>query len=112
MSAPSWQNQSQLNKGTHMNPSELNALLTRLKDELARSQGVDASLRQALASLDEDIQRVLAEPPAPADSAAVDGEDTELTAMARELETRLEADHPYLVGTLRELVDRLGKMGI
>lgn len=101
-----------------MDRQELSALLARLRTELAATPSVDPSLRQSLQGLEQDIQRVLALATAPAandEVATVPDDvsaDADIQALARTLETRLEADHPYLVSTLRDLMDRLGKMGI
>lgn len=95
-----------------MNRQELNTLLAKLHTELAASPQVDDALKQSLQALDQDIQRVLAHSePGAANEAAPDTEP-DINALAQTLEAKLEADHPYLVNTLRELMDRLGKMGI
>lgn len=91
-----------------MNREELTALLQTLHAELATHPQVDASTREALQTLDADIQRVLAQP---SEQTAAD-EQGDINALARTLEAKLETDHPVLVGTLRDLMDRLGKMGI
>lgn len=97
-----------------MNRQELNALLEKLHAELATSPQVDDALKQSLQSLDQDIQRVLSQ--ASTEAAAVEsaetGDEPDINALAQALEAKLEAGHPYLVNTLRELMDRLGKMGI
>lgn len=103
-----------------MNRQELSALLARLHAELAASPQVDDALKQALQALDQDIQRVLSPASVSAEAGASAGTHAEnlgtpqpdINALAQTLEARLETDHPYLVGTLRELMDRLGKMGI
>lgn len=96
-----------------MNREELTSLLQRLHTELATRPQVDASTREALQALDADIQRVLAQSAEPAanDPNATD-EQGDINVLAQTLEAKLEADHPVLVGTLRDLMDRLGKMGI
>lgn len=96
-----------------MNREELTALLQKLHTELAARPQVDASTRQALQTLDNDIQRVLAqsgEQAANDPQSATDQDD--INALAQTLEAKLETDHPVLIGTLRDLMDRLGKMGI
>ncbi|MCH8178499.1 MAG: DUF4404 family protein [Proteobacteria bacterium] len=97
-----------------MNRQELSALLERLHAELSAAPQVDASLKQALQALDQDIHRLLAEgsEASTATAAPATGEQADINELARTLEARLETEHPYLVGTLRELMDRLGKMGI
>lgn len=96
-----------------MNREELTSLLQRLHTELAARPQVDASTREALQTLDADIQRVLAQSDEQAanDPQASDDQD-DINALAQTLEAKLETDHPVLVGTLRDLMDRLGKMGI
>jgi len=94
-----------------MNRQELNALLEKLHAELAASPQVDDALKQSLQALDQDIQRVLSQAPAEAASTEA-GDEPDINALAQALEAKLEAGHPYLVNTLRELMDRLGKMGI
>jgi hypothetical protein len=107
-----------------MNRQELSALLAQLHAELANNPPLDEALKQSLQVLNEDIQRVLTQAVSSTD--AGDATDTQplaatppdtpdasdVQALVQTLETHLEAEHPYLVGTLRELVDRLGKMGI
>jgi len=97
-----------------MNRQELNALLEKLHAELAASPQVDDALKQSLQALDQDIQRVLSQASTEAAAtASVDSEnEPDINALAQALEAKLEAGHPYLVNTLRELMDRLGKMGI
>lgn len=95
-----------------MNQDEMKALLQTLHTELAARPQVDAATREALQALDADIQRVLAQSDAAANDPQGPGEQDDITVLAQTLEARLEADHPVLVGTLRDLMDRLGKMGI
>jgi hypothetical protein len=103
-----------------MDREELTTLLNKLHAELGARPQVDVSTREALQALDADIQRVLMSPEATDTSqevaandaqATVPGDD-DLNVLAQSLEVKLEADHPVLVGTLRDLMDRLGKMGI
>jgi len=96
-----------------MNREELTSLLQRLHTELAARPHVDASTREALQTLDADIQRVLAQSDEQAaNDPTVSDEQPDINALAQTLEAKLETDHPVLVGTLRDLMDRLGKMGI
>ena len=96
-----------------MNREEFTALLQRLHTELAARPQVDVSTREALQTLAADIQRLLSPPGEQAanDPRASD-EQGDINALAQTLEAKLETDHPVLVGTLRDLMDRLGKMGI
>jgi hypothetical protein len=92
---------------------ELTELLQKLHTELAARPEVDASTREALRTLDADIQRVLAQAAEPAaNDPEASGDEDDIQALAQTLEAKLESDHPVLVGTLRDLMDRLGKMGI
>ncbi len=97
-----------------MNRQELNALLEKLHAELSASPQVDDALKQSLHALDQDIQRVLSQASneAPATVSADSENEPDINALAQALEAKLEAGHPYLVNTLRDLMDRLGKMGI
>jgi hypothetical protein len=90
-----------------MDQQELSTLLARLRAELESGQTVSDSLRADLQALDQDIQRTLATP-----GQADASNDSPLSRRARELEAGFEAEHPVLVSVLRDLVDRLGKMGI
>lgn len=97
-----------------MNREELTALLQKLHTELAARPQVDASTRKALQTLDTDIQRALAQSGEQAanDPQGASDEQGDINVLAQTLEAKLETDHPVLVGTLRDLMDRLGKMGI
>jgi hypothetical protein len=88
-----------------MNKTELTSLLEKLRTELESGPSVDEPLRQSLAALDADIQRVLGQ-------AAPGAGDGSLNARAQELEARFTLEHPYLASTLRDVMDILGKMGI
>jgi Domain of unknown function (DUF4404) len=91
-----------------METQELAALLKKLQSELESGKPVDPSLKQSLLTLDQDIQKVLAQ-----GSPLVGHEDeVSINERALELETRFAADHPYLATTLRDVMDTLGKMGI
>ncbi len=95
-----------------MNQDELKALLHTLHSELAARPQVDTATREALQALDADIQRVLAQSGDAANDPQGPADQDDLTVRAQTLEARLEAEHPVLVGTLRDLMDRLGKRGI
>jgi len=95
-----------------MNQDEMKTLLQTLHAELAAKPQVDASTREALQALDADIQRVLAQTDDAANDPQGPAEQDDIMVLAQALEARLEVEHPVLVGTLRDLMDRLGKMGI
>jgi hypothetical protein len=94
-----------------MKREELQSLLQQLRQGLAEAPPMDDGLRQTLMTLDEDIRRALL----PADargSATQASNDATLESRAQALEAHFEAEHPVVAGTLRDLIDRLGKMGI
>lgn len=91
-----------------MDKQELASLLKQLQTELESGQLVDPSLRQSLLALDQDIQKALGRTAEP-DQAHEEGS---LNERAQEMEARFAADHPLLASTLRDVMDRLGKMGI
>jgi hypothetical protein len=78
---------------------ELNALLSRLHEELARSPVVDADARRLLGVVVADIEKL--------------GVATQATPGGlEELAVGFEADHPALAAALRQVADVLGKAGI
>lgn len=95
-----------------MHRDQLHGLLQQLRQGLAEAPPMDSELRASLLQLDDDIQQAL-KPAADAqtDAANASTEDT-LQARATALEARFEVEHPVLAGTLRNLMDSLGKMGI
>mgnify|MGYP003350364609 CR=1 FL=1 len=93
-----------------MNRDQLQTLLQQLRQGLADAPPMDSELRASLLQLDEDIRRA-ALAPTPGAAANESSDDT-LEARAQALEARFEAEHPVLAGTLRDLMDKLGKMGI
>lgn len=104
-----------------MTRPEISALLAQLRAELASHPEVDEGTRASLGALGQDIQRVLASDPGMPSEAPEDAsigapdmayDEPDINVLAQTLEAKLEAGHPYLVSTLRDLMDRLGKMGI
>jgi hypothetical protein len=93
-----------------MDKQELVSLLKTLQTQLESGQPIDNELRGSLQALDRDIQKVLAQGDAPSEDEST--EETSLNERAQELEARFAAEHPYLASTLRDVMDRLGKMGI
>ena len=89
-----------------MHTSELKALLRRVQHELDALPEVDASLSAPLAALDASLQTALQK------VALTDAEANDLSQQTLALETKLEADHPMLVHSMRQMMDSLGKMGI
>lgn len=77
--------------------------LDRLRAELAASHELDAATRESLATLAEDIERIL-------------GQDQEaeqsLLDRARAAALQFEAEHPRLARALSEITDTLAKLGI
>jgi hypothetical protein len=78
---------------------ELNSLLRRLHEELARAPVVDAEARRLLGVVVADIQTL--------------GLKTQATpGSLEELAVGFEADHPAVAAALRQVADVLGKAGI
>jgi hypothetical protein len=82
-----------------MSSEQLNSLLQRLHEELARGGTLDGESRRLLAVVVSDIEKLgLAAPTTPSG----------LEALA----VRFEADHPAAAAALRQVGDLLGKAGI
>ena len=82
-----------------MSSQQLNPLLQRLHEELARAQTLDGESRRLLDLVLADIERLgVAVPTTPG------GLET--------LAVRFEADHPAVAAALRQVGDLLGKAGI
>ena len=94
-----------------MKREELQSLLQQLRQGLAEAPPMDDGLRQSLMTLDDDIRRALQPADVSGDSASASNDES-LEARAQALEAQFEAEHPVVAGTLRDLIDRLGKMGI
>jgi len=86
-----------------MNQSDLRNLLTQLHTRLGSAPSVDADDRRLLITLLGDIEKVLAQSPA--------GAQTD-TSGIESLALKFEADHPALADGLRRLADTLAKAGI
>jgi len=83
--------------------------LSRLHSQLAAAQRLDPKSRQLLREVLADIERVLKETPEAAPGAIrADRNVPRLEALAIEF----EAVHPALAGSLRQLVDLLGRAGL
>jgi septal ring factor EnvC (AmiA/AmiB activator) len=91
-----------------MDKQELASLLKKLQTELESGQPVDAQLKQQLQTLDQDIQKVLAQ----GSPLTREAEENSLEDRAQQIEARFATEHPYLANTLRDVMDTLGKMGI
>ncbi|MCR9262384.1 MAG: DUF4404 family protein [Pseudomonadaceae bacterium] len=88
-----------------MQKEQLKQTLTTLHRELAGDQSVDPELQTLLATLDDDIQKLLtAETQPPETSGIADA--------AEALAARFAAEHPRLEALVRELVASLAKMGV
>ncbi len=92
-----------------MQTAELKALLRRVQQEVDDTPTLDSSLKSQLAALNEAIDRALQRPD-PTDEIPLSS--TTLEDQALVLESRLAADHPVLVQSMRQMIDSLGKMGI
>jgi hypothetical protein len=86
-----------------MSQNDLRNLLTQLHARL-----------ENVSSLDEEDRRLLTTVLADIDHALAQGDSAQPAAGAglEALAVKFEADHPALAGTLRRLVDSLGKAGI
>lgn len=84
--------------------------LARLHSELAAAPRIDASSRRLLREVLADIERLLQQsaPDAPTPAAGSARSVPRLEALAIEF----EAEHPALAGSLRQLVDLLGRAGL
>ena len=86
--------------------SELHKQLESLHVELARTQTVDRDSRELLATILNDISRLL-DPSQPNPSS-----EQTLTTRLDELAVQFEAEHPTLGTAIRRVVDTLAKAGI
>lgn len=93
-----------------MQTAELKALLKRVQHEVDATPTLPHEVKTQLAALDEAIQRALLRPTEGGDEA--DAQVPSLEDQALVIETRLAADHPVLVHSVRQMIDTLGKMGI
>ena len=95
---------------------QLQQSLTRLHAELAAAPRIDPASRKLLREVLADIERVLQEPPAQAPKAAPRSTHraSASTSMPRleALAIEFDAEHPTLAGSLRQLVDLLGRAGL
>ncbi|MCC7488039.1 MAG: DUF4404 family protein [Gammaproteobacteria bacterium] len=87
-----------------MDKGRLQALLAELHRELAGTGSLDAESRRLLDQVLQDVRRLAADEPAPAD--AGDAGQLEQAAL------RLEAGHPRLAALLGQIADTLAKLGI
>jgi predicted component of type VI protein secretion system len=84
--------------------------LARLHTELAAAPRLDPKSRQLLREVLADIERILQQAPAAEPSAVKPAARSapRLEALAIEF----ESEHPALAGSLRQLVDLLGRAGL
>jgi Domain of unknown function (DUF4404) len=96
--------------------TQLQESLTRLHAELAAAPSVDAASRELLREVLADIERVLqqAPPQAPAVAPRSAHRVSASTSMPRleALAIEFDAEHPMIAGSLRQLVDLLGRAGL
>ncbi len=88
-----------------MQPEQLKRTLTNLHKELSGDQTVDPELQTLLATLDDDIQKLLIADDQPPEANGV-------ADAAEALAARFAAEHPRLEALVRELVASLAKMGV
>jgi len=92
---------------------DIRQALADLRRQLDSGAPLDSELRSQLAALDRDIHAALARQPLTSDDGApLQPDDEPLVDRARDATARLASAHPLLEATLRELADKLGKMGI
>ena len=93
---------------------QLQQSLTRLHAELASAPRIDPASKKLLREVLADIERVLHEPPRASAEVRHKAEHPagpsapKLEALAIEF----EAEHPTIAGSLRQLVDLLGRAGL
>jgi len=85
-----------------MEQDDLRGLLTQVHTRLASGVALSADDKRLLATVLGDIEKALTT----SGAAAPD------TSGLESLAVKFEADHPALAGTLRRVVDTLGKAGI
>ena len=86
-----------------MEESDLRGLLTQLHARLASGVALSVEDKRLLATVLGDIENALT---------GTAGADVPDTSGLDSLAVKFEADHPALAGTLRRVVDTLGKAGI
>jgi hypothetical protein len=95
---------------------QLQESLTRLHAELAAAPRIDPASRELLREVLADIERVLHAPPPQAPKIAPKSTHrvSASTSMPRleALAIEFDAEHPTIAGTLRQLVDLLGRAGL
>jgi hypothetical protein len=91
-----------------MQTNELKALLQRVQQEVEASPTLDPAIKAQLAELDASIHRVLQR----SADGTVSDDQPDLEEQALSLEAKLATDHPVLVGSVRQMMDMLGKIGI
>jgi hypothetical protein len=95
---------------------QLQESLTRLHTELAAAPSIDPASRKLLREVLADIERVLHEvpPQAPKPAPRSTHRVSASTSMPRleALAIEFDAEHPTLAGSLRQLVDLLGRAGL
>lgn len=89
-----------------MPKERLHELLREVHDDLASQERVDDESAAMLRVVLEDIHRVLDQPTAPRPP------QTSLSGRLRDIETRLEADHPTIASLLSQITEALRNLGI
>lgn len=84
-----------------MTDPDLRALLAELHHKLSRADAVDAGSRKLLKTVLHDIETTLDR-----------SETPEPEPRMETLAARLDAEHPTLAATLRQIIDTLGRAGI
>lgn len=92
-----------------MDQTQLRGALATLHADLGRESAVDAESRTLLLQLLTDIDRLLSLPKSTVESATPAAGQL---GRLRDMEARLEATHPVLAATIREVIDMLTRMGL
>ena len=90
--------------------------LLGLHQALAAGEPLDPEMVALLQVLDADIRAALAQTPSPAQASSLTQSQPQITAgltsRAQEISARFAAQHPHLEPVLRELTDKLQRIGI
>lgn len=88
-----------------MTENKLKDLLSRLQQELDKTDQVDEETLRLVRGLDEDIHRLT-------EGSADPGEIDNVVERAQAMEARFAVEHPVADSFMREIIDALAKVGI
>lgn len=95
-----------------MSIDNLKESLQKLHATLESGAPVDPEIKALLQTLDEDIQKVLANTTDAAPDRSTEEASSDLVNQAQKISARLAVRHPHLEPVFREIADMLTKMGI